>query len=121
MESKETSGVQRRQLLNWEVKEPLITDGKLNEEAYIHLLNNLVLKLLQWYSNQKGIVAQNAVPKLLCGYTERLMEVFSYPSSYVQLQAGRLLQSKAMPLINLIMKLSPETLAERTESHMSSK
>ena len=121
MESKESGGM--KDLSNWELdekQEPLIINGKLNEEAYIHLLNNSVLKLLQWYSHHKGTVTQNAVPKLLCRYTDRLMEVFSNPSSYVQLQAGRLLQSKAMPVVNLVMKLSPETLAERN-SYTSSK
>ncbi len=96
--------------------ESLITDGTLNELACTNLLNDF-LKLLQWYHAHRakceeskarceGIPAGNV--SQIIRYTDRLMEMFNNPSSYIQLWAARLLLSKAMPVFKLVMKLGPD-------------
>ena len=96
-----------------QLTEPLIGDGILNELACAELLKQF-LSLLQWYYAHKAEYGslsstQNVVSRILY-YTERLMEVFNNPSLYIQLQAAVLLQSKAMPVVKLVMKLSPDAL-----------
>lgn len=99
---------------SWQLKEkPLVDGGILNEVTYTKLLNNF-LKLLQWYcahraTTGEGASTQYVTSQILC-YTDRLMEVFNNPSTCIRLQATRLLLSKAMPVVKLIMKLSPDAL-----------
>ena len=95
--------------MSWE-KESLVDDGILNEQAYTNLLSNF-LKLLQWYCAHKeeceGTVTENIVSQIIC-YTDKLMEVFNSPSSCIQLRTARLLQLNFMPILDLVMKISPE-------------
>lgn len=99
---------------SWQLKEkPLVDGGILNEVTYTELLNNF-LKLLQWYcahraTTGEGASTQYVTSQILC-YTDRLMEVFNNPSTCIRLQATRLLLSKAMPVVKLVMKLSPDAL-----------
>lgn len=99
---------------SWQLKEkPLVDGGILNEVTYTELLNNF-LKLLQWYcarraTTDEGASTQYVTSQILC-YTDRLMEVFNNPSTCIRLQATRLLLSKAMPIVKLVMKLSPDAL-----------
>ena len=95
----------------------LVEDGVLDEQACIELLTNF-LKLLQCYCTQYE--DNNFIMSQIICYTDRLMEVFNNPSSCIQLRAANLLQSKAMPVVKLVMKLSLNAL-DGDEKHTDSK
>ena len=94
----------------------VVSDGTLNELVCTKLLDDFS-KLLQWYRAHRAECEENeaqcegipaGIVSQIIYCTDKLMEMFNHPSSYIQLWAARLLLSKAMPVVKLVMKLGSD-------------
>ena len=109
---------------NWpEVKgkELFTKEGYLDEETSFEFLVKFY-KYLSFYSLRckdahKGEEDGSTLSQMLL-YVDRLLEIFSSTNPCVQLQAGKLLLTKKMRLLKLVMDLS---LEEMDTKHITSK